>query len=82
MALLHVDPVIHCSPLLFPPLKIALSLSFSLALTLSDMGVCWEQTKFTTQLLLIKTRQKGASKRQRETKCSFVKAGSFVYCHD
>lgn len=58
-----------------PPCALSPSLTFSLI-----WEFFWEQTKFTTQLVLIKTRQRGDRARDREIKCSFDKASFFVYC--
>lgn len=71
--LIHVDPVIHRYAV-FPPKMCSVFVS--------DRS-CWEQTKFMTQLVLIKTRHREREGvRNKGTVCVFVFEGCFfVYLH-
>lgn len=59
-------PITHTHTHTFSPQKSSPTPPLSLCLSLSDMRVCWEQTKFTTQLALIKTRQTEESRGLRD----------------
>lgn len=78
MALHHVDPVIHCSlPLIFSSLKIVFYPGHS---TLLSLFLYYGSFLGTDQVYDPVSLNQNKAHRDKQIKCSFDKAPSFVYC--